>query len=191
MKNGTLFVLLTVLGGIFAPSANAQRAYGGGGGVYETPHGYVRGGGPRHIVRNEFGGGVVGLAEYAASRTARGPKPRDCSKKKPGDKKCDAALTEAQAQAELTERQLRGGSLRNATPFTLVVTDCDDDRVAVLQPGKKISALEARCGYEGTMLVPSQTPGLREDRSSATRVADDVNGWVFVAPRLPRQGGVR
>ena len=141
------------------------------------------------------GGGVLGIADYAMNRAARGPRPVDCSKKKLGKKDaavCEAALAEAQAQAELAERQLRGGHLRNATGFPVVVTDCGD-RVAVLQPGKQVSALEARCGYEGTMLVPSQTPGLREDRVTANHVADNMGGWVFNAPDIRRaaKGGAR
>ena len=43
------------------------------------------------------------------------------------------------------------------------------------------------------MLVPSQTPGLREDRVTANHVADNMGGWVFNAPDIRRaaKGGAR
>lgn len=152
--------------------------------------GYMTGGGRGAAIDAGVGGGVSGLAAYAMNRAARGPQPRDCSKKKPGDKKCEAALAEAQAQAELAERQLRGGRITNKTPFTLEVFD-GRERIAILRPGQSVQALEALEAYEGVMLVPSQTPGRREDRVAASHVSDDMGGWVFHAPRLPRQGGAR
>ena len=171
----------TIIGGV---AAGAGLGYG------------ISGTGRGAMIGGAVGGGVVGGADYLANRAARGPKPVDCSKRKLNRKEqatCEAAVAEAQAQAELAERQLRGGKLRNATPYTLIVTDCGE-RVTILHPGQGARVLEAMCGYEGTMLVFSQTPGLREDRPAKFHVSDEHDGWVFNAPDIRRaaaKGGAR
>ena len=130
---------------------------------------------------------VVGLEVYASR--PRGPKLRDCSKKKPGDRKCDAALQAAKQQAELAERQLRGGYLRNGSSrWLLEVKDCNS-RVAVLKPGQRAPALGARCGYEGTFFVRSASvAGLADEEQAAFIVSDDAGGWVFHVPAVQKGG---
>lgn len=231
MKKALLFVLPTLLGLLFVPTANAQvlgipgmagpnserfvrQAYApvdriigalGPGDYYGGSYGpgfggnhfaniiggIAGGGGIGYLVGGRNGaligagavGGVVGIAEYAANRSARGPKPRDCSKKK-NDKKCDAAMAEAQAQAELAERQRLGKRLFNSTRWPVQVMDCDQTVVGQLRPLSNAPALEAKCGYVGVILTPDpSTPGRTQRYQAAFRLTDDAaSGWVFRAP---------
>lgn len=151
------------------------------------------------------GGAVVGALLAGRGRDGQ---PLDCGKRNSSRERKDCEVLaaeqerydaearadrlehEAQAEAaELEERRLRGGYLRNATRYPLEVTDCGE-RVVVLRPGQRVQALEARCGYEGTMLVPSPSiAGVREERQAAFIVSDNAGGWVFHAPAIKERGG--
>lgn len=144
--------------------------------------GYGLGGNRGAAIGAGAGAVVSGLGVYIANRGASGPKPVDCSKARLS-KKEKAACDAAAAEVELAERAARGGSLRNATRYQLEVSDCGQ-RVTVLRPGQTVQAIEASCGYEGTMFVPSQIPGRRDNRLAASIIADSGNGWVFHEPRL-------
>lgn len=151
--------------------------------------GYIAGGGRGAAIGGGVGGAVVGLAEYAMHRASRGPKALDCSKKK-SDKKCEAALAEAQAEAEMAEREALGKRLYNATRWPVQVQDCGQT-VGQLRPRSSMQMLEARCGYVGVILTPDpSTPGRTARYEAAFRLTEDAaSGWVFRAPS--NLGGAR
>lgn len=108
---------------------------------------------------------------------------------------------EVERRTELERRRHRGGYLRNATRYPLEVTDCEPVVVATggafievevlrFRPGQRYYVVEAKCGFDGTMLVPSpDTAGTREDREAAFIVSDNAGGWVFHAPAVGKKGG--
>lgn len=145
----------------------------------------------------------LGAAELGGYIEGRRNRSLDCGKRKLSRKdqqSCAAVVAEQEARAreaqahaaqqvEIENRRARGGYLRNATSYPVGVTDCDQ-QVAVLRPGQRVFALEARCGYKGTLFVPSaDTVGVRDERQAAFIISDDGGGWVFHTP--PLQGGGR
>jgi hypothetical protein len=106
------------------------------------------------------------------------PKPLDCGKKK-NKSACDQiAAEEAAAEAMRNARW----KLYNNSGFAIQVLDCGQE-VGELKAGQSSPAVEAKCGYVGRMLLPSNTtPGRTETFQADFRLANDRTGWVFRAP---------
>lgn len=170
------------------------------------------------------GGALVGALFAGRDRDEYGrPRQVDCSKRKLNRREqeiCSAAAAEqerrenavqaeqerreaeaqaeAKHQAELEERQLKGGYLRNSSRrWNLEVTDCASAdrpmtrvRAFVLRPGQRVSALGAICGYEGTFFVRSTSiAGVVDEQVAAFIISDDAGGWVFHLPEVRQKGG--
>lgn len=146
----------------------------------------ISGTGRGAIIGGAVGGGVLGLAEYAMNRSARGSRPVDCGKRKLSKKEqavCEAADADAQAEAEMAERRQLGKKLYNSTRWPVQVLDCGQS-VGQLRPRSSAQALEAKCGYVGVILTPDPAnPGRTKRYEADFRVTKDAaSGWVFRAP---------
>lgn len=148
-----------------------------------------------------FSGKKVQKLREAEARMIQAEAEREEREAKEAQQRADhEAKAEAERRAELEERQLKGGYLRNSSRrWNLEVTDCASAdrpmtrvRVFVLRPGQRMSAIGAICGYEGTFFVRSTSvAGVVDEQVAAFIISDDAGGWVFHLPevRQSQRGG--